>query len=59
MFIDALRPESTSGRICEASFLVGLTNSAGREPMGPVSINIQPLAGLERGWKCSLSINSH
>ena len=30
MFIDALRPESTSGRICEAAFPVGLTNSAGR-----------------------------
>ena len=30
MFIDTLRPESTSGRICEAAFPVGLTNSAGR-----------------------------
>ena len=25
MFIDTLRPESTSGRICEAAFPVGLT----------------------------------
>ena len=40
MFIDALRPESTSGRICEAAFPVGLTNSV------PVSINTQPLSGL-------------
>jgi hypothetical protein len=35
MFIDTLRPESTSGRICEAAFPGSLTNSAGREPSGP------------------------
>ena len=35
MFIDTLRPESTSGRICEAAFPVGLTNSAGRKPGCP------------------------
>ena len=35
MFIDTLRPESTAGRICEAAFPVGLTNSAGRNPGCP------------------------
>ena len=35
MFIDTLRPESTSGRICETAFPVGLTNSAGRKPGCP------------------------
>ena len=34
MFVDTLGPtESTSGRICEAAFPAGLTNSAGREPV--------------------------
>jgi hypothetical protein len=46
MFIDTLRPEGTSGRICEAAVPTGLTNSAGGEPVGPVSINVQPLTGL-------------
>ena len=35
MSIDTLRPASTSGRICEAAFPVGLTNSAGRKPGCP------------------------
>jgi len=35
MFIDTLRPEGTSGRICEAAVPTGLTNSAGGEPVGP------------------------
>ena len=35
MFIDTLRPETTSGRICEAAFTVGLTNSAGGKPECP------------------------
>jgi xanthine/uracil/vitamin C permease (AzgA family) len=44
MFMDTLRPVpnpvrgsmfiDTSGRICETAFPAGLTNSAGREPVG-------------------------
>ena len=57
MFIDTLRPPNTSGRICEAAFQAGLTNSAGREPVGPRSINMQPLTGLGT-WLEVLNANS-
>jgi hypothetical protein len=42
-----------SGSICEAAFPAGLTNSAGREPVAPVAINMQPLTGLMVGC-CSI-----
>ena len=60
MFIDTLRPESTSGRICEAAFPAGLTNSAGRTPGLCESINMQPLSGLGTWLEvfCSIYIDS-
>jgi hypothetical protein len=40
MFMETLRAESTSGRIHQAAFPAGLTNSAGRGSVGPGSINM-------------------
>ena len=59
MFIDTVRPQSTSGRICEAAFPVGLTNSAGRKPDTGIYKHATPL-GLETWLEvfCSINIDS-